>query len=309
MTASPVRIRCREIRTADTEGIVDLLTSGFSKDSNHWVRTLSRLAEHPTPPGLPKYGYLLEREGVPIGVILLVFSSIPINGATKIRCNVCAWHVKTEFNGYAAMLASRALGRKEVTYVNVAPAPHTFPILSAQGYREYCGGWFATVPSLFKRSNGARVEVIRSDIRPDEHLQRAEIELLLAHAGFGCISLICESKSGRHPFVFMRRKIGPVPFAYLVYCRDIKDFVRFAGPLGRFLARRGVTLIALDSSGRIRGLVGHYFRGYPKYFKGPDQPRLGDLSYSELVMFRFAGDKLQKDRRRNFFQPEVTGKT
>jgi len=35
--------------------------------------------------------------------------------------------------------------------------------------------------------------------------------------------------------------------------------------------------------------MGLYFRGRrPKYFKGPDQPRLGDVAYSELPMFRCA---------------------
>jgi hypothetical protein len=307
MALSSVRIGLREIGTADIEGIVNLLASGFRNDRNHWVRTLTRLTEHPTPAGFPKYGYLLECEGAPVGVILLIFSAILVNGETKIRCNVCSWHVKPGFNSYAAMLASRALSRKDVTYVNVAPAPHTLPILKAQGYEKYCGGWFAAVPSLFARSNGAHVSVVAPGINPDEHLQPGEIELLLAHAKYGCISLICESGSGRYPFVFMRRRFGVVPFVYLAYCRDIKDFVRFAGPLGRFLAGRGVVLIALDSSARIRGLIGAYFDRYPKYFKGPDQPRLGDLAYSELVMFRFAGGKIWRDRRRNFLLPDVTG--
>jgi hypothetical protein len=35
------------------------------------------------------------------------------------------------------------------------------------------------------------------------------------------------------------------------------------------------------------GLVGKYFpdRGYPKFFKGSERPRIGDLTYSELVLF------------------------
>jgi hypothetical protein len=75
-----------------------------------------------------------------------------------------------------------------------------------------------------------------------------------------------------------------VRYAYLAYCRDLEDFVRFAGPLGRFLAWRGFPLVVLDSNGPIRGLVGTYSAAYPKYFKGPDQPRLGDLAYSERVV-------------------------
>lgn len=307
MTASPPRVRCREVAEADFEGLVKLLVSGFGNTQDHWMRILKRLAEHPTPRGFPRYGYLLECEEQPVGVILLIFSVIRVGGEAKIRCNVCSWHVKPTFRGYAALLASRALRRKDVTYVNVAPAPHTLPILKAQRYERYCSGWFAAVPSVLARSHGARVSAVTSEIRPDQHLQPAENELLLAHAGYGCLSLICEAGNVSHPFVFMPRKIGFISFAYLVYCRSIEDYVRFAGPLGRFLVRHGVFLIAMDSNARIPGLSGRYFDGHPKYFKGPHQPRLGDLSYSELAMFRFAGDKVSRARRPGFFSSDNSG--
>ena len=74
--------------------------------------------------------------------------------------------------------------------------------------------------------------------------------------------------------------------AQLVYCRDIDDFVRFARPIGRFLALRGRPLIIIDANGPIRGLVGHYFAGrMPRYFRGPERPRLGDLAYTEAALF------------------------
>ena len=76
-----------------------------------------------------------------------------------------------------------------------------------------------------------------------------------------------------------------MPCAQLIYCRDIADFVRFAGPLGRFLALRGRPFVIVDSNGPIPGLVGIYRRGsMPKYFKGPRRPRLGDLAYTEYAL-------------------------
>jgi hypothetical protein len=79
---------------------------------------------------------------------------------------------------------------------------------------------------------------------------------------------------------------GVIACAQLVYCRGVEDFVRFAGPIGRFLALRGRPLILIDSNGPIPGLLGKYFDGrMPKYFKGPDRPRLGDLAYTEAAMF------------------------
>jgi hypothetical protein len=82
-----------------------------------------------------------------------------------------------------------------------------------------------------------------------------------------------------------RHKFGVAGFAYLGYCRGLDDFVRFAGPLGRFLALRGFPLVVLDANGPLKGLVGWYSDGAPKYFQGPDQPRLGDIAYSERALF------------------------
>jgi hypothetical protein len=87
-----------------------------------------------------------------------------------------------------------------------------------------------------------------------------------------------------------------VPYAQLVYCRDLTNFVQFAGALGRFLAWRGLPLVFLDSNGPIHGLIGTYFDKRPKYFKGSEEPHLGDLAYTELAMFDIA-DSIWRDWR------------
>ncbi len=281
------QIRCRQIGAADINGIVNLLTSGFRiRPRDFWVHALKRLSEHSTPPGFPKYGYLLECKGTPVGAVLLIFSSIIVNGEPRIRCSVSSWYVEPAFRIYAAMLASHAGKHKQVTYFNITSDPRTRPILEAQGYARYCAGRFAAVPALSGWSHGSYVKVVAPDGSVDAGLPSSEFELLLNHANYGCISVTCGSATRRHPFVFLPlRKAGVVPFAYLAYCRDLEEFVQFSGPLGRFLAGRGIPLVVLDSNGPIGGLIGWYSDGVPKYFKGPHQPRLGDLAYSERVMF------------------------
>jgi hypothetical protein len=183
------------------------------------------------------------------------------------------------------MLVSLALKYKEVTYLNITPAPHTLPILEAQGYKRYCSGRFTAVPALSSWCAGVRVKAVSRGFCTSEDLQPSEVELLLTHASYGCISLVCSSGKRAHPFVFApRRKFGVIRYAYLVYCRNLEDFVRFAGPLGRFLVRRGVPLVVLDTDGPIPRVYGHYSKNHPKYFKGPDRPRLGDLAYSERAV-------------------------
>ena len=52
--------------------------------------------------------------------------------------------------------------------------------------------------------------------------------------------------------------------------------------------RRGSLFVRLDAAGPLPGLVGKYIpdRGR-RYFKGPERPRIGDLTFSEGVLFGF----------------------
>jgi hypothetical protein len=120
-------------------------------------------------------------------------------------------------------------------------------------------------------------------------LSEQERDILTAHLGYGCLAYVVMDKSDANPFVFLPRRISRriVPALQLVYCRNVGEFVRFAGTIGRALAKRGRLLVCLDAAGPLQGLVGKYFQdsGHQRYFRGAERPRIGDLTYSELVMF------------------------
>ena len=243
------------------------------------------MKKHPCPVGLPKYGHLLQYNGRLVGVILLISTAIPSSGASATRCNVSSWYVDPAFRGYATFLSSRATSNRNLTYVNVSPAPHTLPLIEGQGFMRYSSGQFVTFAGSARRCPRARVFEV--GCTRDWQFDSAERELLLDHAKYSCISLWCETPTDAHPFVFLPRLIkGFVPCAQLIFCRSIDDFVKFRGPLARFLALQGRPLILIDANGPIRGLTGMYFDEVaPKYFKGPQCPRLGDLAYTEAAMF------------------------
>ena len=122
-------------------------------------------------------------------------------------------------------------------------------------------------------------------------LSEADRDLLSRHTDYGCLGLVCRAADGCvMPFAFlpMRARSGrlALPAMTLIHCRDIADFTRCAGAIGRFLLARGKPLVSVDANGPIEGLVGLYTqRRGRKYFKGPHPPRLADLADTELVLF------------------------
>ena len=284
-------VRCREIVESDIDAIADLLTRGFAgRARDYWMRGLRRQSERPVPQGYPRYGYVLENDRMPVGVLLLLYSSRVEAGETTIRCNVSSWYVDPLFRVHATLLTSMAQKNKHVTYTNISPAVPTWPIIEAQGFKVYCSGLFFSVPILSRTEPGVTVETVTPEARSIKDLPQADLELLTSHAQHGCLSFVCHTIYGPLPFVMAPKRIRagriPLPAMQLVYCRETTDYIRCAAAIGRFLIRRGKPFVILDANGPVPGLTGIFTeaRGR-KYFKGPNPPRLTDLTETELVLY------------------------
>ena len=282
-------IRCREIGRADLAVVADLLTRGFKgRSRDYWMEGLRRTSVREVPEGFPRFGYMLDHEGKPVGVLLLIYTARDDAGGTCIRCNVSSWYVEPAFRNYAPMLTKVAQRHKHVTYLNISPAHWTRSTIEAQGFRAYCDGLFFSFPALSSSAKGMHVEVVQKDAEAIDGLSKADVALLARHAAYGCLSLVCRADGRAIPFVLqpMRTRRIALPAMQLIYCRDVADYVACAGAIGRLLLRRGRISVALDANGRIRDLVGLYRERHGrKYFKGPQRPRLADLSDTELVIY------------------------
>lgn len=288
---SNAKPRLREIQESDLEAIADLLTRGFVRRSrDYWMRGLRRQSTRSLPPETPRFGYLMESEGKPVGCLLLIYSTKMIGSRATTCCNVSSWYVDPDFRTYAALLASMTQRRNDVTYFNITPDVATWPILETQGFQAYCRGVFFSLPVLSRRGRGMRVEAMSPDMASIPGLSDDEQAMLNRHAGYGCLSLVCRTAQDAVPFIFFplrkRRGIIPLPGLQLGFCRDVSDFVRCAGAIGRYLPWRSLPIVILGANGAVAGLVGVYSdaRGR-KYFKGPQRPRLGDLADTELAIF------------------------
>ena len=286
------KIRCREISGTDIDAVADLLTRGFVvRSREYWMQGLRRQAAREVPEGYPRFGYMLERDGLPVGILLLLYTSRSDGSETAIRCNLSSWHVEPAFRHYAPLLTKIAQRNEEVTYLNISPAKRTWPIIEMQGFNCYCSGLFFSIPALSRVAPGMTVEIISPDTSTIKGLPRSDVELLTRHAHYGCVSLVCRTVSGgTFPFILSQLRIRrgwlAPPAMQLIYCRDIADYIGCAGAIGRALIRQGKLSVIVDANGPVPGLAGIFStaRGR-KYFKGPHRPRLADLTDTELVLY------------------------
>ncbi|MGJ4948399.1 acyl-CoA acyltransferase [Bradyrhizobium sp. HKCCYLS20291] len=292
MTALKPLIRCREIGDSDLDPVADLLTRGFPRRSrDYWARGLRRQSTRTVPEGYPRYGYLLENDGAAVGVLLLIYTGRGTALEPRIWCNLSSWYVEPAFRNYATMLTRIAQRRPEVTYINISAARQTWPIIEAQGFRAYCRGLFFSMPLLSTAGLGSRIDQISADAPTIDGIPPDEADLLIRHARYGCLSIVVRSKTGPVPLVLQKVRIRQGRFALpamqLIYCRDISDYVSCAGAVGRLLLlRRACVSVMIDANGPIGGLIGIYTeRRGRKYIKGPQPPRLGDLSDTELPLY------------------------
>lgn len=83
------KVRCREIGDADIDAVSDLLTRGFpGRRRDYWLRGLHRHGARELPEGCPRYGYLLESGGHPVGALLLLYAARRPGTEQILRCNV-----------------------------------------------------------------------------------------------------------------------------------------------------------------------------------------------------------------------------
>lgn len=285
----PNYIRPRQITDADLPEIADLLTRGFesARPRDFWLRSLACLSRRAVPSGHPRYGYVLESDGKIVGSIIMIFSTIYENGVAKVRGNCSSWYVDSAYRPYAQLLVSHALKQNEVTILNVTAADHTLGIIEGLGFKRYNDGLFFSVPLLSKPAADRPVRVVDANVQPDVPFDLHERDLLLEHVEYGCVGLWCITRERAYPFLFRPRPTRKlVPCVQLVFCHHLDSFVRYAFPIGVHLAQRLQLIVSLDANGDVSGLIGKYRPGrMPKYFYGPDPPRLGDLAYTETSMF------------------------
>ena len=294
---SKPRVGCRPIRESDLDGIVALLTRGFrERTAEYWRTGLARHAARPRPTGFPDFGFVMEADGRPVGVVLTLYTAaVEPDGRSVVRCNLSSWYVEPAFRAFAALLDNVAIRRREVTYFNISPAPKTWTMHEARGFRRYATGQIVALPLLNRPVRGVVVRTVGPD-DPLDDLPEGERRLVADHASYGCTCLVARDGRGSHPLIFVRRPVdallyrigwSPLSYLHLLWCRAPADLPGVAHAVGRrLLARHGLPWFMIDANASIPGLAGVFRPGWgTKFQRGPGPLRPGDLAYTELALF------------------------
>jgi hypothetical protein len=270
-------LACRPITERDFEAVIGALKTGFpERDEAYWRRALARMKARTIPAGHVRYGYVMTDAGRVVGLVLVIASQADDG---RVRMNLSSWYVDEAYRSFANLLLAKPFRSSEVTFLNVTPAVSTLQTITAQGFAPYVAGSFQTTPALKTSPRGAQLRHVDAATEP--------AGLLADHAAWGCLCFEVSHEGRTLAFVFVKDKtLKHVPAAQLVYCRDVADFVRYAGLIGRALLRFGAPVVLIDALGPIDDLPGVYrpLRGR-RYFRGPARPRIGDLAYTELALF------------------------
>jgi hypothetical protein len=263
---------CRPIAESDLDGLADLLTRGIPRSTReHWMRGFSRWKMLPAVEDVPRYGFVLDGRFGPVGAVLLLSSE----RSGRIQSNLSSYYVDPQWRSHAGHLISLATQLEHVTYLNVSPAPQTWRTLQSQGFAPYN---FGRSIVFAWPGRGTASEAIPDDL--------PEARLLRDHRAMGWISLTVEKDGIVSPFVLKPHRLEkpPIEVMDVMFCRGAEDLRRCAPALARYFLPRGSLGFVID--GDMEGLLSHYVEGKePRYFKGPYRPILGDLAYTEKVIF------------------------
>ena len=173
-----MRLRIREIADADIDPVIRLLMRGFPNPRRHWEVGFERLRTRSLPPNMPRYGYLLEANDKPVGVILLISSQRSFGDRQELFSNLSAWYVEPDFRSHATQLLKRAISNKQTTFLSISPAVHVRPIYDALGFTRYSEGQLLAVPALARNRTKARASIVGVDKLDDSTLEESERRLL-----------------------------------------------------------------------------------------------------------------------------------
>jgi hypothetical protein len=273
----------REIADDDLGGVHRLLVEGFPfRSEKYWTKGLANLRSLPGVEGFPKYGYLVEADDAPQGLLLTITSD---RGAHGVRTHFSSWYVREKYRHFALAVVRQALELQKTTFINPSPSDHVVRILEAFGFEPYTAGTVMLDLRTAMQRGAARGAVQRLGIGDLADLPEHERQIAEDHLRMGCDVLRLETDVRAGLLIHRRKWVKRSLPSSQVILADPDLMLELAGPVMRALASRGSLLALCDVDQTQEPPIGRVFQRGVRYFKGAEAPPVGDLSYSELAVF------------------------
>jgi hypothetical protein len=273
----------REITDDDLEAVRQLLVEGFPlRSEDYWTKGLANVRSLPRVEGFPRYGYVVDADSAPQGLLLTITSDRGVHGA---RTHFSSWYVREGYRQFALLLFRRALKLENTTFINPSPSERVVPILKTFGFEPYTAGTLMLDLRTAMRGRASHGAVQRLGLGNLADLSERECQIADDHLRMGCEVLRLETDVRAGLLIHRRKWIKHLLPCSQVILADPGLIIELAGSVMRALARRGSLLALCDVDQTAKPASGRVFPRGIRYFKGPAPPAVGDLSYSELAVF------------------------
>jgi hypothetical protein len=232
--------------------------------------------------GFPRYGYVVDADSAPQGLLLTITSDRGVHGA---RTHFSSWYVREGYRQFALLLFRHALELENTTFINPSPSERVVPILKRFGFEPYTAGTLMLDLRTAMRGRASRGAVQRLGLGDLADLSERDRQIAEDHLRMGCDVLGLETDVRTDLLIHRRKWIKRLLPCSQVILADPGLIIELAGSVMRALARRGSLLALCDFDQTAKPASGRVFPRGIRYFKGPAPPPVGDLSYSELAVF------------------------
>ena len=233
----------REITDDDFKAVHELLVEGFPlRSENYWTAGLANLRSLPPVEGFPRYGYLVDADDGPQGLLLTITND---RGGHGVYTHLSSWYVREGYRHFALLVLRHALELQNTTFINPSPADHVVRMLSAFGFEPYTAGMamLDLRMAMQRRSSPGSVRRLGSGDLAD--LSDWEGEIAEDHLRMGCDVLRLETEARAGLLIHRRKWIKrSLPCSQVIladpdlYSRDPARFARYTALLDKLRAEK-----------------------------------------------------------------------
>jgi hypothetical protein len=276
-------MKIREIEEGDLPAVIALFAYAFPlRRPTYWRRGFDNMRVLPAIPGHARYGFLFEADNKVQAVLLALGAQV---GDTCRRINLSAWCAHPTYRMMGGLLHAKVMKQKAESYLNLSPAEHVIPMLEPLGFKPYTGGvCLIDGRAALRTDMGSRL--IPYDPAKDNGLT-AELAIIAErHYRYGCTVLMLYRGSAPAELVIYRTKWikGVLPCGQVI-CGAPERVLAAAGPLMRYLLKRGIALALVDIIEPCDMIGTHTFWGRSLRYSRGTPPAVGDLLDSEFALF------------------------